>query len=303
MPATFPRGRFVWHALMTTDPDAASRFYSAVVGWTSRAWERDPTYHVWMMGKRPTGGLVRLPDEARRAGAAPRWTPYVAVADVDGSVRQAQGMGARVEVAPRDIPPGRVATLADPWGAVFSVFRPSSDDDMGSDSAKPGDFGWHEHVSQDWKKAWDFYSTLFGWEHESSLEMGPENTYFMYKRAGTDQAIGGFYNLMPDQHASPHWLSYVQVPSADTAAAAAKRAGGEVLNGPMEVPGGGRIAMLVDSEGAAFAVHSLAKRAVRRPRAVSKPKRPAKKKPATKPKPKSKSKSKPKPQRRPTRRR
>jgi predicted enzyme related to lactoylglutathione lyase len=302
MPATFPRGRFVWHALITTDPDAASTFYSSVLGWKSQPWERDPAYRVWMMGKRPTGGLVRLPDEARRTGGAPRWMPYVAVPDVDGSVRQAQGLGARVDVAPRDIPPGRVATLTDPWGAVFSVFRPSSDDDMGTDAPEAGSFAWHEHVSQDWTKAWDFYSALFGWEHESSLEMGPGNTYFMYKRAGTSQAMGGFYNSMPDQHAPPAWLCYVEVPSADTAAAAVQRAGGQVLSGPMEVPGGGRIAILVDAQGAAFAVHAAAARPVRRSRAAAKPKRSVKRKVATKPKTKPRSKSKPKPKPKPKRR-
>ena len=39
----------------------------------------------------------------------------------------------------------------------------------------------------------------------------------------------------------------------------ATKAGGKVVNGPMEVPGGDRIAQIVDPQGAAFAVHSKAK--------------------------------------------
>jgi predicted enzyme related to lactoylglutathione lyase len=301
MPATFPRGRFVWHELMTTDPDGASTFYSKVVGWKTEPSDHDPSYRMWRMGKRPTGGLMRIPDEARRMGAPAQWTPYVAVPDVDQTVQQAEAMGARVHVRRRDIPEGRFAVLADPWGASFMVFTPSTTEAMGSDEAALGDYSWHEHVSDDWRKAWDFYSKLFGWQHAESMEMGPGNTYWMFKRASGAPMLGGMYNRPADMQAPPHWLSYVRVASADTAAAAAQAAGGRVLHGPMEVPGGGRIAMLVDPQGAAFAVHSIAARPARRAPARSKPKRAAKRKPARKAKPRVK-KGKAKAKRRPKRR-
>jgi hypothetical protein len=48
------------------------------------------------------------------------------------------------------------------------------------------------------------------------------------------------------------------VASADRAAQVVTRAGGRILTGPMDVPGGGRIAMCVDPQGAAFAVHAVA---------------------------------------------
>ena len=35
MPA--PRGNFIWYDLMTTDVDAAQKFYGDVVGWGGRA--------------------------------------------------------------------------------------------------------------------------------------------------------------------------------------------------------------------------------------------------------------------------
>jgi predicted enzyme related to lactoylglutathione lyase len=41
------------------------------------------------------------------------------------------------------------------------------------------------------------------------------------------------------------------------AVAAVRAGGGHVLNGPMEVPGGDRIAQCLDPQGAAFAVHQL----------------------------------------------
>jgi uncharacterized protein len=54
----------------------------------------------------------------------------------------------------------------------------------------------------------------------------------------------------------PNWLQYIQVDSADSAAERVKASGGQVLNGPMDVPGGGRIAQCLDPQGGAFAVHS-----------------------------------------------
>ncbi len=258
MPTTFPRGRFVWHELMATDPDAALGFYPKVVGWKVQTWEHDPSYRLWMMAGTPMGGLMRLPDEARRMGAPPHWMPYVAVPDVDATVRQAQAMGARVYVPPRDVPPGRFATLADPQGAAFSVFKPAATEPLGSDEPSLGDFSWHELTAADWRTAWEFYQKLFGWEYAESFEMGPGNTYWMFKRAGGSRTLGGMYDKTPEMPAPPHWLCYVMVQSADRAAEAVTRSGGRIVNGPMEVPGGDRIAQCLDPQGAAFAVHALA---------------------------------------------
>ena len=32
-------GRFIWHELMTSEPDAAVDFYGKVVGWGNQVWE------------------------------------------------------------------------------------------------------------------------------------------------------------------------------------------------------------------------------------------------------------------------
>src|SRR2546430_2551315 len=70
MPAPSLRGRFVWHELMTTDPDAAARFYPAVTGWKVQTWEHNPAYRLWTMGGAPMAGLMALPDHSRRIGHA-----------------------------------------------------------------------------------------------------------------------------------------------------------------------------------------------------------------------------------------
>src|SRR5437899_8784520 len=77
MPAPSLRGRFVWHELMTTDPDAAARFYPAVTGWKVQTWEHNPAYRLWTMGGAPMAGLMALPDHSRRMGTPPAWLSYV----------------------------------------------------------------------------------------------------------------------------------------------------------------------------------------------------------------------------------
>ena len=61
MPAPSLRGRFVWHELMTTDPDAAARFYPDVTGWKVQTWDQDPAYRLWTVGDVPVGVVVAHP--------------------------------------------------------------------------------------------------------------------------------------------------------------------------------------------------------------------------------------------------
>jgi predicted enzyme related to lactoylglutathione lyase len=65
------RGRFVWHELNTTDSGAAERFYRSLVGWGITPFEQDPSYRMWTAAGAPQGGLMVLPEEAKRMGAPP----------------------------------------------------------------------------------------------------------------------------------------------------------------------------------------------------------------------------------------
>jgi predicted enzyme related to lactoylglutathione lyase len=285
MAAPTLRGRFVWHELNTTDPDAAARFYPGITGWKVEPFEHDPTYRLWVTDGVGMGGLTRLPAEARRMGAPPHWLIYIGVPDVDTALRQANSLGARTYVAPLDIPVGRLAVLGDPQGVVFALFKPQPGPAR-SDDAVVGDFSWHELTTPDPKAAWDFYRALFGWEERGSFDMGPAGPYAMFGHAGSTKARGGMYRKPPDVPA--RWLSYVRVPSVDTAAAAVKRLGGRVVSGPMDVPGGDRIAMCVDPQGVAFAVHAVAAQ----PTAQRQPAKPKAKRAKAKPKAAAKGKAK-----------
>jgi predicted enzyme related to lactoylglutathione lyase len=254
------RGRFVWHELMTTDIEAAKSFYQKVIGWGTRKWDATsdltpPDYTMWMAGEQAMGGVMLLPDEAKKMGAPPHWMAYIAVPDVDATVQKAKSLGATVYVEPETIPEvGRFAVIADPDGAVFAAMAPDGPYRSETDP-QPLGFSWHELYANDWKKAEKFYAELFGWKKQGDFDMGPDKgTYYMF---GRDRfTYGGMMNKPKEMQAPPSWLHYVLVDSADAAAERATKAGGKVIVGPMDVPVDDRVAVLLDPQGAAFAVHS-----------------------------------------------
>jgi len=123
------------------------------------------------------------------------------------------------------------------------------------DPARLGEFSWNELATDDWQAAWAFYSGLFGWRKDDAMDMGEMGTYQIFNR-GAHQ-LGGFFDK-PAEMPAPAWIFYVRVADADEAAKKAEELGGRILNGPMDVPGGDRIAQLADPQGAVFAVHSRA---------------------------------------------
>jgi hypothetical protein len=246
------RGRFVWHELMTTDTKAAGAFYPKVTAWKTQAWDKDPSYTLWVSGKGPFGGVRTLPDAARAAG--PHWLPYIGTPDVDATVQTAQRLGARVTMGATDIPnTGRMAVLADPQGAAFALFSPAPGSQSGGSSGSE-EFSWHELTTTDAIAALRFYGELFGWEEVAKHDMGPMGVYHLVGIQGV-QSIGMF-KITPDKPMPTQWMSYAHVADVDKSANAAKAGGGKVVNGPMEVPGGTWIAHVIDPQGAMFAVHA-----------------------------------------------
>src|SRR3982751_681228 len=118
------QGRFTWHDLMTTDPDAAKAFYTAVAGWGTQDWPgTTPPYTMFLAGDAMVGGVMQLPDEAIQQGAMSHWLTYIETQDVDETFALATKLGASTYVQPTDIPTvGRFAVLADPQGAMFALF-------------------------------------------------------------------------------------------------------------------------------------------------------------------------------------
>lgn len=116
-------GAFGWAELMTTDVNAAKRFYAELFGWQMEDSPMGGTnYVVLKVGDDPVGGLMALPPECQ--GMPPAWGVYVTVDDIDVTVAKVEGLGGKTLRPPTEIPQvGRFAVLQDPQGAVLCAMQ------------------------------------------------------------------------------------------------------------------------------------------------------------------------------------
>lgn len=115
-----------WNEVRTRDTEAAKRFYKAVFGWETMAFEGMAGYSIW--GPRPgfgpdegRGGLFDMDVGGMPAEVPPHWGVAFAVEDADATVARATELGATVAMPPMDSEIGRMAGLIDPAGASFVV--------------------------------------------------------------------------------------------------------------------------------------------------------------------------------------
>jgi predicted enzyme related to lactoylglutathione lyase len=120
---------FVWHELMSRDPDASARFYGSVAGVTMEALGGDgDEYWLIIVDGRPVAGMTGPRGVAEgwpSGGPEGHWVAYLGTDDVDGSAERARALGGEVLLEPVDVPGwGRAAVLRDPDGATFGIFQP-----------------------------------------------------------------------------------------------------------------------------------------------------------------------------------
>jgi len=251
------RGRFVWEELMTTDLGSAASFYGKVGGMKTKKAPFDPDYTMFVGSSGSMGGMMLLPDEAKRMGTPPMWISYIGVQNTDETARTIATLGGKVHKQPWSIADGgRIAICADPQGAMFALYaNPKMTD------APPhptlGHASWHELATTDYISAFSFYQNVFGWHVVNDMDMGPGmGIYRLFAAEGSSDQLGGMYTKPANQPGPPAWLPYIKVASVQKATDAAKKLGAMIMHGPADVPGG-KITMGADPQGAMFAVHEV----------------------------------------------
>jgi predicted enzyme related to lactoylglutathione lyase len=115
-------GTVIWNELITADASAAA-FYEQVIGLTTATMSMEgEEYTLFRADGQDVGGTT-APQEP---GVPSHWHVYFAVTDADASVAKATGLGGSLQTEPFDSPVGRIATVRDPQGAVFSIIQPAS---------------------------------------------------------------------------------------------------------------------------------------------------------------------------------
>jgi len=252
------QGHLIWYELMTPDAEASKAFYDEVVGW--QIGEPVAEFQGYRMIGRSdggfNGGVLPLTDEMQQHGARPTWLGYVGVDDTDAAVASIEQAGGKTLMPATDISNvGRIAMVADPQGAPFYVMKPIPPEGRENEQSdvfsvdQPQHIRWNELATTDPEGAIAFYRQQFGWSQEGDMDMGEMGKYRFIQNRGT--TIGA---VMPKPAQLPvsMWTYYIGVDDIDRALDAIKAGGGQVLNGPMEIPGGEFAVNAMDPQGASF---------------------------------------------------
>jgi predicted enzyme related to lactoylglutathione lyase len=230
--------RFIWYELLTTDADAAQRFYGDLLGWTLQPGAQPGMGYRMIVAAdgEGIGGVLQLTDEMKKGGARPVWLGYLSVPDVDAAVKAIEAQGGTTQMPPMTIHAGRIAMVTDPQGAPIYVMTPTPP--AGQPDAQStafsrtavGHCAWNELATADPKGAFAFYTRQFG---------------FLDGGAITRTAAGNQPSM---------WTYYFRVADIDAAKKNSESGGGRVMHGPQEVPGGDHILIGSDPHGAVFAL-------------------------------------------------
>ena len=247
-----PKGKFGWYELMTSDTAAAGKFYSDVVGWTTKEMPSDDgsAYTTFNLGSVGMAGMLHLTGHTA-------WIGYISVDDVDAHIEKIVEAGGKLWKPATDIPGMlRFAVLSDPQGAAFVVFTP----DPGMPSPErpappaPGTVGWHELYTTDLDRGFEFYNKIFGWTTLSDMDMGPMGSYRIFDQGDHKEMGDGGMMLKAPQMPVSSWAFYFVVDSISAAMKKVEAGGGRIVNGPTQVPGGGWIIQGFDPQGAMFSL-------------------------------------------------
>jgi uncharacterized protein len=218
LPCAPMTSRFVRYELRTTDVNAATSFYAAVLG------RRDLTIRA-------------LPDAARNRGAPAHWLGYLSTADQGGAIAALQRwtehgampIGARV---------GNGAVVRDPGGATLALLDSAAIEDVG--------VVFHALHTPNAERAAQRYAELFGWV---LTETRQPFQHFAFEAGGPDAGVITDIAGRPEVH--PHWMFFFAPASFEAALACVREHGGKVI-GPIALPDGRRVAACDDPQGAAF---------------------------------------------------
>ncbi len=250
---SYAPGTFCWVELGTSNGEAAKKFYTELFGWdfTDNPIGPGMVYTMLKQDGKDVGALYQLMPEMIAQGIPPHWLSYVSVTSADESAAKAKEAGATLMKEPFDVfTVGRMAVVKDPTGAVFALWQAGTHHGASIVNV-PNSLVWNELGTNDTAAATDFYTTMFGWTAKVQ-NFGPME-YTIFNNG--DRGAGGMYKLLPEMgNVPPHWLVYFAVDDCDATVEKAVSLGAKTMKPADDIPGVGRFAILLDPQGAAFAI-------------------------------------------------
>ena len=246
---------FSWVDYSAKNIDEAKSFYGALFDWAlvDVPTPGDP-YIMAQVGGKNVAAIMGLTEHEQQQGVPPHWNSYVTVEDVGATAAKITELGGQVLVEPFDVmTDGRMAVVADPTGAVFSLWQP-----IGSIGAQlvnePNTFCWNELYTNDLDAAERFYTTLFGW---SSKRASSSDNTPLVELYNSGRPAATLMEIQPDWGPMPSaWGVYFAVADCEAAVERAKASGGTAILEPRNIPPG-RFAVIQDPQGGVFSIIQL----------------------------------------------
>ena len=247
----YPQGTFSWADLYTKDMAASKKFLSSLFGWVAQDVP-DVDYTMFMLDGESVAGASSMKGE----GEIPQvWSCYITVDSVDEMAAKTEELGGKVTMPAMDVmAAGRMIAIQDPSGGDVLLWEPK--DHIGATVVnKVGAMGWNELYTNDVEAAKEFYAGLFGWTYETS----PDNPGY-HTIVNNGRMNGGILAITPEmgEGIMPHWIPYFTIENVEESLKVAEENGGKLLNGPMEIPGIGKMAGVAGPSGAAFVLFEMA---------------------------------------------
>ena len=218
---TYP-GKFIWHDLLTPDPQSAGKFYEKLFGWQI---EHQGHYAVVRHNDKLIAGILQAePPEGRSRHGV--WIPSASVADVDAAASRVRAEGGKLLKGPVDMDRrGRAVLVSDRQGADLVLLSAKGGDPADTEAAI-GDWLWDEIWTDDLASTELFYRSVLGYDQ---MPLGDNYHVFMHKnkwRAGI--------RLVSDHREHMLWVPVVRVADPEATAQRVNELGGVVWVAPNE---------------------------------------------------------------------
>jgi len=214
-------GSFCRMELGASDQPAAGIFYTSLFGWAYSDSPLGPNdyYTMFTLEDHSVAAGYTLRPEQISQGVPPHWNLYISVDSANATANRAVECAGAVFAGPFDVyTHGRMAVIADPTGAVFSVWERKSHTGIGV-QRQHASFCRADLSTPDPARAAELYKDVFGWS------LRPGEGGYLHIATG-DEYIGGIQaSEQRKPLAPPHWLIYFQVDDCDSATAKAKEPG------------------------------------------------------------------------------
>lgn len=239
-------GSFYWYDIVSKDRDASRNFLTRVFGWVaSDAAMPDGTpYTSFSTNGKLICGLMPLTQSNDYDGGRAHWMTYVQVDRLFSTMTRAERQGGEILSDVQPIPDlGSFQVLRDPGGALLSMVE--ANQPVLSPGFAWNTVIWNELMSREAPQTLDFYRAVTGWTAQNASNDGSLDYGFLTmggaNMAGFLLAEGADYGDM-----RPGWQTYIAVEDVDATAAKAQAAGGHIAAEPFDLPGVGRIAVIVE---------------------------------------------------------